>query len=194
MIFRRSPHVPVLENYEDYRDAYLRPDFQFRCAYCLTHEHFFLDGETGEIDHHRPLRPPPSSGMDFSHLKNAYSNLYWSCRGCNQREGNRWPPDEEYRRGDRFLDPCVEDHDDHWETLADGMVSPQTTLGAYTIRHIRLNRPRLVWRRAEMFRDQQKAREIETLLARPDLPPDLRDVLLRFLEQVKAQLDPPVFK
>ncbi|MBV9850100.1 MAG: hypothetical protein JO250_10545 [Armatimonadetes bacterium] len=63
MIFRRSPNVPSLDNYEDYRDPYLRPDFQHRCAYCLTHEHFFLDGEAGEIDHHRPLRPPPRVGL-----------------------------------------------------------------------------------------------------------------------------------
>lgn len=194
MIFRRSPHVPVLRNYEDYRDAYLRPDFQYRCAYCLTHEHFFLDGEAGEIDHHRPLQPPPALGLDFSALKNAYHNLYWSCRGCNQRKGNRWPTDEEYHRGDRFLDPCVEDHDDHWDTQTDGAVFPKTPVGAYTIRHIRLNRARLVWRRAQMFQDQQKAREIERQLLRSDLPPDFRAVLLHFLEQVQAQLNPPVFR
>lgn len=57
MIFRRSLDVLVLHNPLDYRDIYLRPDFQFRCAYCLTHEYYFLDGEAGQIDHHRPLHP-----------------------------------------------------------------------------------------------------------------------------------------
>jgi len=55
MIFRRSPNVPVFSDYHQYRDSYLRPDFQYRCAYCLTHEFYFLQGDGGEIDHHRPL-------------------------------------------------------------------------------------------------------------------------------------------
>ncbi|MDQ2799803.1 MAG: hypothetical protein M3Y13_09190, partial [Armatimonadota bacterium] len=74
MIFRRSPNVPALNDYRAYRDLYLRPDFRYRCAYCLTHEFYFLQGDGGEIDHHRPLR---AAHRDFSHLKNDYSNLYW---------------------------------------------------------------------------------------------------------------------
>ena len=48
MIFRRSSDVPALNDPLDYRDLYLRPDFQFRCAYCLTHEYYFLDGESAK--------------------------------------------------------------------------------------------------------------------------------------------------
>ena len=40
MIFRRSPDVPPLNDYHEYRDLYLRPDFEYRCAYCLTGERF----------------------------------------------------------------------------------------------------------------------------------------------------------
>jgi hypothetical protein len=58
VIFRRSREVPQFSDYLDYRDLYLRPDFEHRCAYCLTHEHYFLDGEAGEVDHFRPLHPP----------------------------------------------------------------------------------------------------------------------------------------
>ena len=65
MIFQRSPNVPTLDDPLDYRDLYLRPDFQFRCAYCLTHEHYFLDGEAGEVDHHRPLHPPKALRLNF---------------------------------------------------------------------------------------------------------------------------------
>ena len=44
MIFQRSPNVPQLSDYLEYRDPYLRPDFEYRCAYCLIHEYYFLDG------------------------------------------------------------------------------------------------------------------------------------------------------
>ena len=111
MIFRRTPDVPTLSDYRAYRDTYLRPDFQYRCAYCLTHEFYFLQGDGGEIDHFRPLH---AKDHDFSHLKNEYSNLYWTCGQCNLEKGNHWPSDAEYAEGFRFLDPCVEDHDDHW--------------------------------------------------------------------------------
>ena len=75
MIFHRSPNVPRLADYQGYRDAYLRPDFQHRCAYCLTHEFYFLGGEGGEIDYHRPLHPPATLGLDFSALRNAYEDV-----------------------------------------------------------------------------------------------------------------------
>ena len=56
MIFSRSLNVPLFNDYRAYRDAYLRPDFQYRCAYCLAHEFYFLQGDGGEIDPFRPLQ------------------------------------------------------------------------------------------------------------------------------------------
>ncbi len=56
MIFRRSPNVPVLNDYRACRDAYLRPDFRYRCAYCLTHEFYFLTFAPGPADPPQPLR------------------------------------------------------------------------------------------------------------------------------------------
>ena len=41
MIFRRSSNVPPLNDYRAQRDMYLRPDFKYRCTYCLTHEFYF---------------------------------------------------------------------------------------------------------------------------------------------------------
>jgi len=116
VIFRRTPDVPLLNDYRVYRNAYLRPDFGYRCAYCLTHEFYFLQGDGGEIDHFRPFH---ASGHDFSHLKNEYRNLYWTCGQCNSEKSNLWPSDADYAEGFRFLDPCIEDHDDHWATLTE---------------------------------------------------------------------------
>jgi len=55
MIFHRSIAVRRYQNHTAYRSL-LRRDFQYRCAYCLTHE-FYLGDEAGCcIDHHRPIK------------------------------------------------------------------------------------------------------------------------------------------
>ena len=193
MIFRRSQNVPVLAHYRKYRDLYLRPDFQYRCSYCLTHEFYFLNGEAGQIDHHRPLHPPPSLGKDFSKLEHAYENLYWSCSACNNSKGNGWPTDEEYDGGERFLDPCREDHKDHWDTQPDGKLVPRTPTGEYTIREIRLNRRRLIQFRRFLFECQRQAEEIEVTLNSVPMSDAEQAALIGQREAIRAFLDPPVF-
>ena len=191
MIFRRTADVPQLSDYRNYRDPYLRPDFQYCCAHCLTHERFFLDGEAGEVDHFRPLHPPPALGKDFSHLRNVYANLYWSCSRCNLYKGNAWPTDEEYARGDRFLDPCAEDHDAHWETHSDGTLTAKTATGQYTIENVRLARPRLNRRRAEQHKARQKTMELQQQLERTDLEPEHRQAIHDRLDSLLEWISPP---
>lgn len=190
MIFQRSDTVPQLSRYQDYR-PYLRIDFQHRCAYCLTPEHYFLDGEAGEIDHHRPLHPPEALGKDFSHLANAYGNLYWSCPRCNLYKGNAWPTDEEYARGERFLDPCAEDHDAHWETHPDGTLTAATATGGYTIRVLRLDRAQLNRRRAALHTDRRKLAQLQQELEFAEIAPEHRQLLLEYLADLSARLPPP---
>jgi hypothetical protein len=193
MIFQRSPQVPALDDPLDYRDLYLRPDFEFRCAYCLTHEYYFLDGEAGEVDHHRPLHPPKALSMDFSGLRSVYENLYWCCPRCNLYKGNRWPTNAQYAAGIRFLDPCAEDHDTHWDTHPDGMVTSKTATGRYSIQTIRLDRLRLNKRRAEAYRHQKKLAQILETLDQATLSPEHRQTLLERLEDIKERINPPVF-
>jgi len=190
VIFRRSVNVPRLSDYHLYRDPYLRPDFQYRCAYCLTHEFYFLQGDGGEIDHHRPLH---AASYDFASLKNTYTNLYWTCGQCNSENGNVWPTDVEYEQGLRFLDPCTEDHDDHWDTHPDGTVAAKTSIGHYTIRFIRLDRQRLTHLRRLVFIYQQRVAALEAELNRRNLLPEQRQVLLAYLADIKPLVDPPVF-
>lgn len=191
MIFRRTVAVPQFSDYRDYRDAYLRPDFQYRCAYCLTHEFYFLQGDGGEIDHHRPLH---AAHHDFSSLKNVYDNLYWVCGRCNREEGNLWPSDAEYADGLRFLDPCLEDHNDHWDTHADGTVTAKTNTGRYTILNIRLDRKRLNELRRLLSTYQQRVASIEDELRHRTLDPERRTALLAHLADIKTLVDPPVFE
>ncbi len=191
MIFRRSLDVPPLVDYRAYRDPYLRPDFQYRCAYCLTHEFYFLQGDGGEIDHFRPLH---AGNHDFSHLKNEYGNLYWTCGQCNLEKGNSWPNDADYAEGLRFLDPCAEDHDDHWATHADGTVTAKTDTGRFTIRFVRLDRQRLNDLRRLLHSYQEKIASLESELERRELAPERHAALLAHLADIKLLIAPPVFE
>jgi hypothetical protein len=191
MRFQRSPDVPHFNSYRNYRE-YLRRDFRFRCAYCLTHERFFQGGDSGEIDHFRPLHPPQETGRDFSHLRNDYSNLYWSCSVCNNFKGNKWPTDPEYEQGDRFCDPCEEDHEDHWQMQADGTVFPVTKAGQYTIRALRLNRATLVQHRRWIGDLEQRAAAIRETLATEPLIDAHRRALQNHLHDIEQIIEPPV--
>lgn len=181
----------MFSDYRQYRDLYLRPDFEYRCAYCLTREFYFLQGDGGEIDHYRPLR---AASHDFSSLRNVYSNLYWTCGQCNLEKGNRWPSDAERTEGFRFLDPCFDDHDDHWDTHTDGTVTAKTNVGRYTIRFIRLDRQRLNNLRRVLYAYQQKVAALEAELNRRNLSPDQREALLAHLTDIRVLVEPPVFE
>ena len=185
MIFRRSSEVPEQNEYESYR-PWLRQDFEFRCAYCLRHEFFFGGGEAGEIDHFRPRHLFPSR-------VNEYRNLYWSCRKCNAVKGAKWPSEAQMERGLRFLDPCVEGHEDHWQTQADGVLTAFTPVGRYTIRQIRLDRPTLTQFREFLFGLQARVQGIEAALRETNLPPLLRAGLQAELNSAATLLHPPTF-
>lgn len=191
MIFRRASDVPAFSDYRAYRDIYLRPDFEYRCAYCLTHEFYFLQGDGGEIDHFRPLG---AKDHDFSHLKNEYANLYWTCGQCNTEKGNSWPSTAEAADGFGFLDPCAEDHDNHWMAYADGTLMAKTNLGRYTIRMLRLDRQRLNDLRRLLRLYQEKIIVLEAELERRDLGSDRRTALLAHLSDIKPLVTPPVFE
>jgi len=174
MIFHRSVDVPKLADYRQYRDPYLRPDFNYRCAYCLLHERFFLEADGGEIDHHRPINPPRHVKEDFGRLVNEYSNLYWTCGKCNAVKANTWPTEEQQFAGFRFLDPCQDDHLDHWQAMPDGTLRPTSSVGMYTVRHIRLNRSFLIGIRKQIAERRQKIAQVRTMLATMSLDDSVR--------------------
>ncbi len=190
MIFRRSIPERKYSDYTRHRPL-LRHDFQHRCAYCLTHEHF-LGGESGfEIDHYRPLNGP----YGRPDLKAAYTNLYWSCGECNSNKGDTWPCPEDYEQGIRFIDPCEPegDHDLHWRFHSDGTIESLTPAGEYTAEKLLLWRPFLQARRAEMFRDQAEAQEIEEKIRNKEASEEIRVVLEQRLVDIKNRLEPPVY-
>jgi len=141
MQFQRRKDVPKLPRYQDYR-PYLRDDFLRHCAYCTGHEDEMGGQEHFEIDHHRPMSMPR-----FRDLINEYSNLYYSCHGCNKRgaKGSNWPSDDLYEAGFRFFDPVAENaYKVHLREALSSRLLKKTNVGEYSIRILRLNRTGLV--------------------------------------------------
>jgi hypothetical protein len=190
MIFHRSVPPRRYRDYTRYR-LLLRRDFQYRCAYCLTHERY-LGGEAGcTIDHHRPQQGPYAR----PDLESDYTNLYWTCRECNDNKADTWPSSAEEARGMQFLDPCTPegDHDLHWHTNPDGSVEAITLIGEYTIEHLKLWRDQLTYHRARVYQWQQERDELVELLARKRMSPERRVRLEARLVALNEYLEPPVF-
>lgn len=138
-IFRhRSPAPIQTRNYSRFR-PYIREDFAECCAYCLLHERLAGGQEHFELDHFRPKSDPR-----FQHLEGDYSNLYYSCRACNNTKRAAWPKPELEAKGYRFVDPCQEVFSDHFVDN-DGVWTPRTPAGMYSEERLRLNRSQLVF-------------------------------------------------
>jgi hypothetical protein len=190
MIFYRSQDVKSVRDYTQYRGI-LRVDFQFRCAYCLTHE-YFLGGEAGcTIDHFQPLR----GLVARPDLAATYSNLFWCCRECNENKGDSWPVPDQFRRGQHFLNPCnpEDDHDLHWRILPDGTLEPTTPAGEYTIEHLKLWRPQLMHHRARVIHYRSTLQQIDALLRDRDVDEQDRTLLEQRITEIESWLNPPVF-
>lgn len=126
----RSENVPALENYNEYKH-YLRFDFLHSCAYCTVAE-----AEAGAvrftIDHYEPKSARPD-------LKDAYSNLMWSCDECNIRKGDLTPPPKARDEGIRFFRADEDIASEHYE-LVDVRLKHLTRIGEFTIDFVDLNR------------------------------------------------------
>ena len=112
------------------------------------------------VEHLRPKSKFPS-------LATVYRNLYYACNRCNGYEGDHWPPPRLEARGYQFADPCETDmYQEHLAVQPDGTVSPVTPCGAYTARHLRLNRRELVaWRRERSWLLAELETVKETILS-----------------------------
>jgi hypothetical protein len=155
--FDRIENPPLFEHYRNYR-PYLRRDFLSFCAYCERNEYVLGGEDFFEIDHFRPVNK-------FTALANYYPNLYYTCAKCNRYKGSTWPSDSELSRGFRFADPCQEDmYEEHFEESAGGQLLPKTNCGAYTLGHIRLDRPDLLMWRQTRTRIGSEIRVLESLV------------------------------
>ena len=191
MIFQRSTPPRNYRDYTRYRKL-LRGDFQYRCAYCLTHE-ASLGGEANfSIDHHRPL------GGTYARpdLETVYTNLYWTCRECNENKADHWTSPEEEAQGFRWIDPCEEwgNHELHWQITPEGSINWLTPIGEYTVIRLRLHRRAWLKRHwQQLYEWQQTCDELLDLLSYKELPEELAERLRVQVRLLHRQLEPPIF-
>jgi hypothetical protein len=134
----------------------------FACEFCGIGE-----TDTGgqlTIEHFHPKSKGGSDDLD---------NLVYCCACCNQYKLDYWPA----HPGEPTLwNPRGEPASKHFLELDDGKLYPLTTIGAFTLRRLRLNRPQLIAHR--LHRRQQA--ENATLLSRyRDLMQVYRQLLLQ---------------
>lgn len=190
MVFTRRVLTRTYSDYTRYR-RFLRPDFLYRCAYCLRHE-YFVGGEAGcVIDHHRPQGGPYAR----PDLVCFYANLYWCCNECNTIKGDTWPSPEDYEAGRRFLDPCQpeDDHDLHFRVEPDGSLVALTPTGAYTIEKLFLWRAHLIYHRAQVIRWEQERAELIRLSETYELGAAGLEFVEARVAELSSWIEPPVF-
>jgi hypothetical protein len=141
MIVSHRANPPTFTRYSQYK-PYVREDFRFCCAYCVSHEAHVGELWAMTLDHFKPKKR-------FRDLAVTYRNLYYACCRCNTYKGDTWPSAADLRAGRRFVDACLEHHTDHI-AYVDGKAVGLTSAGGYSIEHLRLNRRPLVDRRVRL--------------------------------------------
>lgn len=154
--------------YSDYTSykPWLRDDFLFRCAYCLTRERWRPDGQEGfSVDHF-------NAQSLFPQWRGDYNNLFYACCSCNAARREIPLP----------LAPSSQPLGAHLRIGDDGMVEPLTLEGAQFIAICHLNRPAMAAYRRRFLRlidtlasnpTPQTDAALKELLGFPDNLPDL---------------------
>jgi len=141
MILSHRFNPPLFTRYVQYK-PYVREDFRYCCAYCVSHEANVGELWAMTLDHFRPKK-------HFANLSATYSNLYYACCRCNTYKGETWPTPVDLRKGRRFINACLEHHTDHI-AYVDGKAIGLTPVGEYSVEHLRLNRRPLLDRRLRL--------------------------------------------
>ena len=136
MFANRGPD-PGAKSKRDYK-PHLRRLFQTRCAYCLTPDHRLGGLESMTVDRfHCEARYPD--------LHLTWSNLYYSCKVCNEHYKKDRPTVEEEAQGEGFVDVCAEDSDVHFrltrerKSRAFCRVKGLTRVGRFTVGVLKFN-------------------------------------------------------
>jgi hypothetical protein len=141
MILSHRTNPPTFARYGQFK-PYVREDFHYCCAYCVSHEAHVGELWAMTLDHFKPKK-------HFAKLAVTYRNLYYACCRCNTYKGDTWPTPADRRKGRRFIDACLEHHMDHI-AYVDGKAVGLTTAGEYSVEHLRLNRRALMNRRVRL--------------------------------------------
>ncbi len=124
------------QGYDDHASykPWLRDDFTFRCAYCLSRERWFPSGaDTFGVDHIRPQAVAPGLALD-------YENLVYACARCNS-----------YKQDVEILNPCRVALAEHVRVKEDGGIEAITDEGRDYVRILALDDPVLTAFRSHLI-------------------------------------------
>lgn len=150
-IKKRLQTPPLYSNYKLYNE-FLRLEFNYSCAYCNTCEPEIGGSQSFHIDHYQPKEKFPENC-------NTYSNLFYSCRNCNQYKGPFWPTEEQLQNGIFILNPCDHDIEEH---LVNTVLiwTAKTPTGLWNIEKLRLNSLEMQRRRKTRLTIIQQIKEL----------------------------------
>ncbi|MEP5340470.1 MAG: HNH endonuclease signature motif containing protein [Algibacter sp.] len=134
-----SKHKPNLEE-----------DFHHHCGYCGAYDGFGYTRTYFEIDHFVPKDFLKKTNSDIGFCK--YDNLVYSCRFCNNSKSDLWPSEDDkihHKNNEGFVDPCIDDFDNHLYRTSDGAILWKTDLGK--------------WMATQAFKFDERQEEIKVL-------------------------------
>ncbi len=143
----RSTGVRVRKTYRLYKPE-LRNDFNKRCGYCDDDDSFLGGSRHFHVDHFAPKAKFQGNHPEIVY---EYTNLIYSCPYCNGSKGDDWVSDDpkvSYVDDEGYVDPCHDDYDIHLARDGSGCIKPQSKLGEYMHRELKLDlcRHELIWK------------------------------------------------
>ncbi len=130
----RDRHKPY-PHYGQYHRSkgQMRQDFDYRSAYCGTHEAEWGGHRHFQVEHFRPRKRDPW-------LQAEYTNLLYACDVCNVFKGCDWPTDNPTPHIRGYLDPCQYDYEEYFHEREDGSIEGKVLAARYMIEALHLNR------------------------------------------------------
>jgi len=158
---------------QDVREQ-VRQRADFACEYCGVTE----TGTAGQLtlDHFHPQSK--GGGDDLE-------NLLYCCHRCNEYKSDYWPHKPE---APALWNPRREAAAVHFVELADGRLYATGPTGAFTLNHLRLNRPPLVAFRLRRRQSQEEQHLLTRLRDIGVLVEQLHRQQTAFLEEHRALL------
>lgn len=121
---------PKGENWSEHKQD-LREDFHKHCGYCGSYDGF--SHTYFEVDHFVPKSLFKITGKIGLCQ---YNNLVYSCKFCNNIKLSKWPSNDEtipYKNNEGFVDPELEDYDNHLYRTNYGSIRWYTDLGKWMV-------------------------------------------------------------
>ena len=147
----RRTNIKPKNNYRDY-ESDLRIDFQDTCGYCGKIVE--VSKSDFEIDHFVP------KSLAKSKINN-YDNLVYSCKQCNRKKSNKWPTQDiniSHNEKEGFIDPVLEEYDEHLERTVNGEIIGKTELGNYMVKAFAFDKRPIqeIWKLVKLSQERNR--------------------------------------